>query len=171
MKSKKNIFLYIAIGLVVILLSTCFADTNPEDPTNAMESPTINSNQTPTEVVTSTSTVQPTENATPIPTENATPLTTPTEKPTPTPTEKPTPTPTEKPTPKPTEKPTPKPTEKPTPKPTEKPSTSGGLVWIPTIKGNRYHTKSTCSGMEGPIQVTKSEAESRGFTPCGRCYK
>ena len=44
------------------------------------------------------------------------------------------------------------------------------LVWIPTKGGKKYHKTSTCSGMNGPIQVTVSEAENRGFTPCKKCY-
>ena len=44
------------------------------------------------------------------------------------------------------------------------------LVWIPTKGGKKYHKTSTCSGMNGPIQVTVSEAESKGFTPCKKCY-
>lgn len=44
------------------------------------------------------------------------------------------------------------------------------MVWIPTNGGIKYHSKSGCSGMKNPEQVTKSEAISRGFGPCGRCY-
>ena len=43
-------------------------------------------------------------------------------------------------------------------------------VWIPTNGGERYHSKSSCSNMIDPMQVTKSNAEAQGFTPCGRCY-
>ena len=43
------------------------------------------------------------------------------------------------------------------------------MVWIPQ-SGKKYHSNSSCSGMENPSQVTKSEAESRGYTPCQRCY-
>ena len=50
-------------------------------------------------------------------------------------------------------------------------SASGPLVWIPTHGGTKYHLSSSCSGMEGPIQVTISEAQSRGFTPCKKCYR
>ena len=45
------------------------------------------------------------------------------------------------------------------------------MVWIPTNGGTKYHSKSTCSQMENPDYVTKSEAENLGFGPCGRCYK
>jgi len=44
------------------------------------------------------------------------------------------------------------------------------MVWIPTNGGTKYHTHAGCSNMEDPEQVTQSEAESRGFTPCKRCY-
>ncbi len=44
------------------------------------------------------------------------------------------------------------------------------LVWIPTHGGEKYHSKSSCSKMIDPIQVTKSEAISQGYEPCGRCY-
>lgn len=40
------------------------------------------------------------------------------------------------------------------------------LVWV-SEDGNRYHDKSTCSNMENPWQVTVSEAEAMGRTPCG----
>ena len=42
------------------------------------------------------------------------------------------------------------------------------LVWV-SEDGNRYHDKSTCSNMENPWQVTVSEAEAMGRTPCGTC--
>ena len=44
------------------------------------------------------------------------------------------------------------------------------LVWIPTNGGTKYHTHAGCSNMKNPEQVTQSEAESRGFTPCKRCH-
>ena len=44
------------------------------------------------------------------------------------------------------------------------------MVWIPTKGGKKYHTHAGCSNMEDPEHVTQSEAESRGFTPCKRCY-
>ena len=44
------------------------------------------------------------------------------------------------------------------------------MVWIPTHGGTKYHSKSSCSKMIDPIQVTKSEAINQGFEPCGRCY-
>ena len=44
------------------------------------------------------------------------------------------------------------------------------LVWIPTNGGTKYHTKAECSNIKNPKQVTQSEAESQGFTPCKRCH-
>ena len=44
------------------------------------------------------------------------------------------------------------------------------MVWIPTNGGKKYHTRSSCSGMIDPRQVTLSEAVSLGFEPCKRCH-
>ena len=86
------------------------------------------------------------------------------------------------PTPEPTAEPTPEPTAEPTPveyteppAETEPPETQAPvqtetMVWIPTNGGTKYHSKSSCSNMDNPQQVTLSEAQARGFTPCGRCY-
>lgn len=43
------------------------------------------------------------------------------------------------------------------------------MVWIPS-SGSKYHSNSSCSGMNNPTQVTKSVAEARGYTPCKKCY-
>ena len=43
------------------------------------------------------------------------------------------------------------------------------MVWIPQ-SGSKYHSNPSCSGMNNPQQVTVSEAESMGFTPCKKCY-
>ena len=43
------------------------------------------------------------------------------------------------------------------------------MVWIPS-SGTKYHSHSGCSGMDGPRQVTISEAEAMGYEPCKRCY-
>lgn len=48
--------------------------------------------------------------------------------------------------------------------------TVGNLVWVPTKGGKKYHSYSTCSGMEGPMQVTVEHATSLGFTACKRCH-
>lgn len=44
------------------------------------------------------------------------------------------------------------------------------MVWIPTNGGTKYHSRSSCSNMDNPQQVTVSQAESRGFTPCKKCH-
>lgn len=43
-------------------------------------------------------------------------------------------------------------------------------VWIPQSGKGKYHSRSSCSNMKNPQQVTLSEAESRGLDPCKRCY-
>lgn len=48
--------------------------------------------------------------------------------------------------------------------------TQGELVWIPTNGGKKYHSKSSCSGMNGPMQVSIDQAIANGFTPCKRCH-
>ena len=48
--------------------------------------------------------------------------------------------------------------------------TSEQMVWIPTKGGKKYHSNSACSNMDGPIYVTISEAEQKGFTACKKCY-
>lgn len=85
----------------------------------------------------------------------------------PSPTPKPTPTP--EPTPSPTPEPTatPEPTEE--PEPTAEPEPEVEMVWIPS-SGSRYHSRSTCSNMSNPTQVTIDEAIAMGYTPCQRCH-
>lgn len=46
---------------------------------------------------------------------------------------------------------------------------SGDMVWIPN-SGSKYHSHAGCSNMKNPTQVTKEEAENRGFEPCKRCW-
>ena len=43
------------------------------------------------------------------------------------------------------------------------------MVWIPQ-SGSKYHSKSTCSGMNNPTQVPISTAKARGYEACKRCY-
>ena len=43
------------------------------------------------------------------------------------------------------------------------------LVWVPTKGGKKYHTESSCSGMDEPIQMTRAEAEKLGFGNCKKC--
>lgn len=48
--------------------------------------------------------------------------------------------------------------------------TNSATVWIPA-SGKKYHSKSTCSGMKNPTEVSRQEAEELGYEPCKRCYK
>ena len=43
------------------------------------------------------------------------------------------------------------------------------MVWIPAT-GSKYHSRSSCSGMNNPRQVTLEYAQSHGYEPCKRCY-
>ncbi len=43
------------------------------------------------------------------------------------------------------------------------------LVWI-SASGKKYHSNSSCSNMKNPWQVTVTEAERLGKTPCKKCY-
>ena len=43
------------------------------------------------------------------------------------------------------------------------------MVWIPK-SGKCYHSKSSCSRMKNPSQVSRSYAESRGYRACSKCY-
>ncbi len=43
-------------------------------------------------------------------------------------------------------------------------------VWIPA-SGKKYHSRSDCSGMKNPTEVTVDEAIDKGYEPCKRCYK
>ena len=44
------------------------------------------------------------------------------------------------------------------------------MVWIPTNGGTKYHSRSSCSNMDNPREVTVSEAQTLGFSPCKKCY-
>lgn len=153
----KKVLILLIIGTLLVNFTGCL-DVETDD----FESSFIDNTNNASEVSEETPAITEKETAEPETTLSPTK-----ESATPKPTEEPTPEPTEKPTPKPTEKPTPKPT----PKPTEKPTTSGKLVWIPTNGGKKYHSKSTCSNMNNPKEVTKSTAVSQGFSACKKCYK
>ena len=43
------------------------------------------------------------------------------------------------------------------------------MVWV-SGSGKRYHCKSNCSGMKSPKQISLSDAQQRGLTPCKNCY-
>lgn len=47
--------------------------------------------------------------------------------------------------------------------------TNGQMVYIPKT-GKKYHSNSSCSNMKKPSCVTLGEAQSRGYTPCKKCY-
>ena len=61
-----------------------------------------------------------------------------------------------------------KPAESVTQPPAEQPGNTD-MVWIPK-SGSKYHSRSSCSNMKNPTQVSKSEAISRGYEPCKKCY-
>ena len=44
------------------------------------------------------------------------------------------------------------------------------MVWVPTKGGTKYHSKSICSNMDDPRYISKTQAISKGFTPCKKCY-
>lgn len=41
-------------------------------------------------------------------------------------------------------------------------------VWY-SKSGKKYHSKSTCSNMKKPMQITLSEAKKKGLGPCSKC--
>lgn len=43
-------------------------------------------------------------------------------------------------------------------------------VWVPTSGGTKYHSKSSCSGMKNPMQVSLETAIANGYEPCKRCH-
>ena len=100
----------------------------------------------------------------PIPSSTESPTSTPVPTVTPTPTIAPTNTPT------PTVAATSTPTPTIAPTPTEKP-VADVMVWLPAT-GEKYHNKNNCGRMnpDKARQVTKSEAERRGYEPCSKCY-
>ena len=49
------------------------------------------------------------------------------------------------------------------------PASNGTMVWIPKT-GSKYHSRSGCSNMKNPSQVTKQEAERQGYEPCKKCW-
>lgn len=46
----------------------------------------------------------------------------------------------------------------------------GNLVWVPVNGGTKYHTKSSCSNMKEPMQVSLETAIENGYEPCKRCH-
>lgn len=43
------------------------------------------------------------------------------------------------------------------------------MVWIPA-SGSKYHSRSSCSNMSNPTQVTISQAQAWGYSPCKKCH-
>lgn len=46
---------------------------------------------------------------------------------------------------------------------------ASGSVWI-SKSGKKYHSRSSCSGMKSPSEISLSSALSQGYEPCKRCY-
>lgn len=55
------------------------------------------------------------------------------------------------------------------PSPTPAQSADGDVVWV-SQSGTKYHSTPSCSGMKNPKELTLSQAQSKGYTPCKRCY-
>lgn len=53
--------------------------------------------------------------------------------------------------------------------PPAEPQYQGPMVWI-SDSGSKYHSHPSCSNMNNPVQVTVSEAQAMGRTPCKKCY-
>lgn len=60
------------------------------------------------------------------------------------------------------------PSEKPSEEPVQEPEKTT-MVWIPQ-SGSKYHSRSGCSNMKNPQQVTEEDAQNMGYEPCKRCY-
>ena len=160
----------VSVLLVAIMLSMvgCTVETQTTENESAVsQGVTVASADIEEEVVTPEPivTVEPTRAPTPEPTETPTPEQTSTPEPTPEPTPEVTATP----------KPTPEPTPAPTPEPVVEvaaASDEGGsstMVWIPQT-GKKYHSKSSCSNMKNPTEVTIEKAQEFGFTACKKCW-
>lgn len=48
-------------------------------------------------------------------------------------------------------------------------SSGSTMVWV-SGTGKKYHSKSSCSNMKSPRQITRDEAVRQGYTPCKKCY-
>lgn len=51
------------------------------------------------------------------------------------------------------------------------PRENSAMVWI-SETGSKYHRRNNCGNMnpDKSTQITREEAEGRGYSPCGRCY-
>lgn len=47
---------------------------------------------------------------------------------------------------------------------------TNATVWIPQNGGSKYHSRSSCSGMDNPTQVAVSDAINAGYSKCGKCW-
>lgn len=46
-----------------------------------------------------------------------------------------------------------------------------GEVYVASSgKGKKFHLTPTCSGMKNPVSMTVQEAETKGYTPCQKCW-
>lgn len=43
------------------------------------------------------------------------------------------------------------------------------MVWV-SDSGKKYHSKSSCSNMSNPHQISLSDAQAQGYTPCKKCH-
>lgn len=59
--------------------------------------------------------------------------------------------------------------QEPNPEETDLPQSQETMVWIPK-SGSKYHSDPECSNMKDPAQVSLSQAESMGYTPCKKCW-
>ena len=55
--------------------------------------------------------------------------------------------------------------------PTKPTTTVSTMVYIASSgNGTKYHSKSSCSSMNGTFYITKEEAKGLGYTPCSKCH-
>lgn len=43
------------------------------------------------------------------------------------------------------------------------------MVWV-SDSGKKYHSRSGCSNMSNPHQISLSDAQAQGYTPCKKCH-
>ncbi|MBP3803912.1 MAG: hypothetical protein J6I76_08440 [Oribacterium sp.] len=48
--------------------------------------------------------------------------------------------------------------------------TTGSACWVPRNGGKKYHSNSSCSGMDDPIYTTVDTATACGFDACKKCH-
>lgn len=47
---------------------------------------------------------------------------------------------------------------------------AGSVYVAASGKGKKYHSNPNCSSMNGAKELSESEAEKQGYTPCKKCY-